>query len=152
MRWAPSWRATTWRPEDRFHLHFALGKALEDAGRYEESFEHYRQGNALRRKGLDYDADEMAANVARAKALYTPRFFAERQGMGDPRPDPIFVVGLPRSGSTLVEQILASHSPGRGHPGAARHHRHRQAPRRPASARATPTPIPRRWPALGRTS
>lgn len=96
--------------EDRFHLHFALGKALEDAGDYEASFEHYRLGNALRKTNLDYQADETHAHVVRSKALLTRPFFAARQGFGDPAPDPIFILGLPRSGSTLVEQILASHS------------------------------------------
>ena len=96
--------------EDRFHLHFALGKALEDAGDYEASFAHYRDGNALRKESLDYDADETHAHVMRSKALFTRAFFAARQGFGDPAPDPIFILGLPRSGSTLVEQILSSHS------------------------------------------
>lgn len=97
-------------PEDRFHFHFALGKALEDAGDAAGAFEAYAQGNAIRRAGIDYDADDNAAHVARSKALFTPAFFASRAGAGDPSPEPIFVVGLPRSGSTLVEQILASHS------------------------------------------
>jgi tetratricopeptide (TPR) repeat protein len=96
--------------EDRFHFHFALGKAFEDAGDAAGAFEAYAQGNALRRAGIDYDADENAAHVRRSKALFTRAFFAARAGGGDPAPDPIFVVGLPRSGSTLVEQILASHS------------------------------------------
>lgn len=96
--------------EDRFHLHFALGKALEDEGRFEASFRHYEQGNALRRLSLDYVADETSEHVARSKALFTPAFFAEREGQGCPAPDPIFVVGLPRAGSTLIEQILSSHS------------------------------------------
>ena len=96
--------------EDRFHLDFALGKALEDAQDYAGSFEHYAAGNRLRRAGIHYSADEMSAHVARCKALFTPEFFAARSGFGDPAPDPIFVVGLPRSGSTLIEQILASHS------------------------------------------
>ena len=96
--------------EDRFHLHFALGKALEDAGDYEASFEHYRQGAALRRAGVAYDADETHAHVERSRALFTPEFFADRAGAGSKAPDPIFVVGLPRAGSTLIEQILASHS------------------------------------------
>ncbi|WP_332771938.1 tetratricopeptide repeat-containing sulfotransferase family protein [Phenylobacterium sp.] len=96
--------------EDRFHLHFALGKALEDAGRYEESFGHYDQGAALRRAALDYDPDETSRHVARSKAVFTQEFFAERAGQGAQAPDPIFVVGLPRAGSTLIEQILASHS------------------------------------------
>jgi tetratricopeptide (TPR) repeat protein len=96
--------------EDRFHLEFALGKAREDAGAFEASFGHYARGNALRREGLDYDADETSDQVRRAKALFTPDFLASRAGQGSSAPDPIFVVGLPRSGSTLVEQILASHS------------------------------------------
>lgn len=97
-------------PEDRFHFHFALGKALEDAGDAAGAFAAYTQGNAIRRAGIDYDADENAAHVRRSKALFTRAFFAARAAAGDPASDPIFVVGLPRSGSTLVEQILASHS------------------------------------------
>ncbi|HEU5138080.1 MAG TPA: sulfotransferase [Steroidobacteraceae bacterium] len=96
--------------EDRFHFDFALGKALEDTSEYAESFEHYRRGNALRRKLIRYDAEDNEAHVARSKKLFTPAFFAARSGMGCPAPDPIFVVGLPRSGSTLIEQILATHS------------------------------------------
>jgi len=97
-------------PEDRFHFEFSLGKALEDAGEYAESFEHYREGNCLRREMLRYDADENSAHVQRSKKLFTREFFEERAGVGCQAPDPIFVVGLPRSGSTLIEQILASHS------------------------------------------
>ena len=96
--------------EDRFHLHYALGKALEDAGRYEASFGHYARGAELRRIQIRYDAAETTAHAARSKAMFTPAFFAERQGWGATAADPIFVVGLPRSGSTLIEQILASHS------------------------------------------
>jgi tetratricopeptide (TPR) repeat protein len=96
--------------DDRFHFHFALGKALEDAGDHAAAFEHYAQGNALRRKLIRYDAEENAAHVERSGRLFTPGFFAARAGTGCPAPDPIFIVGLPRSGSTLVEQILASHS------------------------------------------
>jgi tetratricopeptide (TPR) repeat protein len=96
--------------DDRLHLHYALGKAFEDAGRYAESFAHYDQGAALRRTQLQYDPEENAAETARAKAVFTPAFLAARKGQGSPAPDPIFIVGLPRSGSTLVEQILASHS------------------------------------------
>ena len=96
--------------EDRVHLHFALGKALEDAGAYAKSFEQYERGNGLRRAALRYDAEEISELVARSKALFTREFFMERASGGSPAPDPIFVVGLTRSGSTLVEQILASHS------------------------------------------
>ncbi len=97
-------------PEDRFHFHFALGKALEDAALYEESFGHYAEGNRLRRKGIPYDAEETSAHVRRTCAFFTPAFFAGRSGWGSPAPDPIFIVGLPRAGSTLVEQILSCHS------------------------------------------
>lgn len=96
--------------EDRFHLHFALGKAYEDAADYGSSFHHYEAGNALRHEQLDYDADETSAHVRRSKSVFTPGFFEHRGGQGDPSADPIFIVGLPRSGSTLIEQILASHS------------------------------------------
>ena len=96
--------------DDRFHLHFALGKALEDSGDYEASLRHYLQGNRLRRERIDYDADETHDQVVRSEALLTPSFFTARAGQGCPAPDPIFVLGMPRSGSTLVEQILASHS------------------------------------------
>ena len=96
--------------DDRFHFHFSLGKAYEDAGDYAASFRHYAQGNALRRKLIRYEADENADHVARSKRLYTREFFAERAGWGCAARDPIFIVGLPRSGSTLIEQILASHS------------------------------------------
>jgi tetratricopeptide (TPR) repeat protein len=96
--------------EERFHLHFALGKALEDAGDYEASFRHYLQGNRLRRERIEYDADETHDMVVRSEALFTTDFFAARAGQGCGAPDPIFVLGMPRSGSTLVEQILASHS------------------------------------------
>jgi len=96
--------------EDRYHLDFALGKALEDALHYAEAFEYYVQGNALRRKSVVYDAQETSDHVRRSKAVFTREFFAARTGWGNPAPDPIFIVGLPRAGSTLLEQILATHS------------------------------------------
>ncbi len=96
--------------EDRFHLEFALGKALEDQGEAQAAFGAYARGNALRRVGLEYDADETSAHLTRSRQLFTRGFFAERAEAGCSAPDPIFIVGLPRSGSTLVEQILASHS------------------------------------------
>jgi tetratricopeptide (TPR) repeat protein len=95
--------------QDRLHLHFALGKALEDAGDAEGSFGHYAEGNRIRHAQVGYDPDETSRHVARAEALFTPDFFAARAGQGCPAADPIFVLGMPRSGSTLVEQILASH-------------------------------------------
>jgi len=96
--------------EDRFHLEFALGKAEEDAGAYEASFAHYAEGNRRRRALIDYDAAELSRSVERQIGLFTPDFFAAREGWGAHAADPIFVVSLPRSGSTLIEQILASHS------------------------------------------
>ncbi|HXE78755.1 MAG TPA: sulfotransferase [Rhodanobacter sp.] len=96
--------------DDRLHLEFAIGKALEDTGEYPASFQHYARGNVLRRAQLRYSAGETSARVRRARALYTPDFFAARASMGCPARDPIFVVGLPRAGSTLIEQILSSHS------------------------------------------
>ena len=96
--------------EDRFHLDFALGKALEDDGRYGASFEHYQRANALRRRELRYNADDTTDLLQRSKALFSREFFGEHKTSGDLSPDAIFVVSLPRSGSTLVEQILSSHS------------------------------------------
>ena len=95
--------------EDRLHFHFALGKALEDAGEYAESFRHYAEGNAIRRKSLAYQAAETTEVVDRSCRLFSREFFERRAHSGCAAPDPIFIVGLPRSGSTLVEQILASH-------------------------------------------
>ena len=89
---------------------FALGKALEDRGQYEESFRHYARGNALRRAQVSYDAEASERHFASREALFTPEFLAARRGMGCQAPDPIFIVGMPRAGSTLLEQILASHS------------------------------------------
>jgi tetratricopeptide (TPR) repeat protein len=96
--------------DDRLHLRYALGKAHEDAKLWDVAFEHYAAGAAIRRKQLDYDPEENASDTARTKAVFTPALLAARAGQGCLAPDPIFIVGLPRSGSTLVEQILASHS------------------------------------------
>jgi predicted Zn-dependent protease len=98
------------KPGDRVDLEFSLGKVLEDECRFAESFEHYAAGNALRRKGVHYDAGKISLHVRRSKEIYTPQFFADRAQFGSQAEDPIFVVGLPRAGSTLLEQILASHS------------------------------------------
>ncbi|SHE27781.1 tetratricopeptide repeat-containing sulfotransferase family protein [Thermomonas hydrothermalis] len=93
----------------RLHFEFALGKALEDAGQDAEAFSHYARGNALRRRQVPYDAALARERTRRAIRTYTREFFAARAGSGCPAPDPIFVVGMPRAGSTLIEQILASH-------------------------------------------
>jgi predicted Zn-dependent protease len=97
-------------PVDRYHLCFALGKALEDRGEIAESWAYYDRGNALKRAESRYRPEILETNTAKQIAVCTPAFFASRAGWGDPRPDPIFILGLPRSGSTLLEQILASHS------------------------------------------
>jgi Tfp pilus assembly protein PilF len=101
--------ATTNLP-DRYHLCFALGKALEDRGETAESWDYYKRGNALKRSESGYRPEVFETNTRKQIEVCTPDFFARRAGWGDPRPDPIFIVGLPRSGSTLLEQILASHS------------------------------------------
>ena len=98
------------RDEDRIHLDYALGKALEDAGDYPASFAHYQAGAARRRAGQPYDANANTAFVQRSIETFTAALFAARAGQGCLSPDPVFVLGLPRSGSTLIEQILASHS------------------------------------------
>jgi tetratricopeptide (TPR) repeat protein len=95
---------------DRLHFNFAMGKALEDRKAFEESFKHYAEGNRIRRERAPYNPQELEDHVRNSKALLTKEFFAARAGFGTSDPDPIFVLGLPRSGSTLVEQILASHS------------------------------------------
>jgi tetratricopeptide (TPR) repeat protein len=100
--------------EDRLQFEFALGKALEDAADYAASFEHYSRGNALRRAAVGYSSDSDTRLVQRTMTLYTREFLAARKGFGCPAADPIFIVGLPRAGSTLIEQILASHSAAEG--------------------------------------
>jgi tetratricopeptide (TPR) repeat protein len=107
-------RAELAQPElsetDRCLLHFTLGKAAEDAKDYAPSFDHYAKANAIRRAQTSYDADESTGLFARIRAVFTPEFLKERAGHGAQAADPIFIVGLPRSGSTLIEQILSSHS------------------------------------------
>ena len=95
--------------EDRLHLDFALGKAMHDRGRADEAFGHYARGNALRLKLHPYRSEDIARLVDESIAAFTEDAFAERPG-GCGSADPIFVVGMPRAGSTLVEQILSSHS------------------------------------------
>ena len=98
------------RQEDVFHLHFALGKAHEDAGVFATAFDHYERGNCLRRTLIRHDADAFSADVSATITALAAPFLASRRDGGCQAADPIFIVGLPRSGSTLVEQILASHS------------------------------------------
>jgi tetratricopeptide (TPR) repeat protein len=96
--------------DDRAHIHLSLAKALEDERRFEAAFNHYAKGNALRRSMSPYDWRANRDYVRRNRETFTDAFFHSRAGVGDSSPDPIFVVGLPRSGSTLVEQILSSHA------------------------------------------
>jgi len=96
--------------DERVQLHFALGKALEDAASYEESFRHYLEANRLRRASTAYDARRTSARFERSRQLLTQEFFSARRDYGASARDPIFIVGMPRAGSTLLEQILASHS------------------------------------------
>jgi tetratricopeptide (TPR) repeat protein len=95
---------------DQCPLEFALGKALEDRSDYAEAFRCYERGNALKRSQITFQVAEIERNTRLQKSLCTRAFFAERRGFGAPDDSPIFIVGLPRSGSTLIEQILASHS------------------------------------------
>lgn len=96
--------------DDRIHLCFALGKAFEDARDYARSFEYYQRGNALRQGVVKYDPAAISRQFDRQVKHCPAALFADRAGAGCPAPDPIFIVGLPRAGSTLLEQILASHS------------------------------------------
>lgn len=96
--------------EDRFHLDFALGKAFQDAEESAASFMHYEAGNKLRRTKIMYDADETSSFVDALIETFTPELVERMKGAGHEAPDPIFVLGMPRAGSTLVEQILSSHS------------------------------------------
>jgi tetratricopeptide (TPR) repeat protein len=95
---------------DRYHLCFALGKALEDRGDYAASFTYYERGNQLKRDEVGYDWRRIEKEILLQVEHCTPALFAAAQGSGSQAPDPIFIVGLPRAGSTLLEQILASHS------------------------------------------
>ncbi len=95
---------------DRYHLCFALAKALEDRGEYAESFGYYELGNRLKHPECTYRPEIIEHNTAEQIAVCTQELFASRRGWGAQAPDPIFIVGLPRAGSTLIEQILASHS------------------------------------------
>jgi tetratricopeptide (TPR) repeat protein len=96
--------------EDEFHLHFALGKASEERGEHDAAFAHYAKGNALRSVELQHDPDAVTAQVDKVAAQFTAGFLAARDGQGNAAPAPIFILGMPRAGSTLIEQILASHS------------------------------------------
>jgi tetratricopeptide (TPR) repeat protein len=97
-------------PVDRYHLCFALGKAYEDRSEYAQSWQFYERGNALKRAESSYRPKVAEINTRKQIEVCTAEFFSARAGVGAPDPDPIFILGLPRSGTTLVEQVLASHS------------------------------------------
>jgi tetratricopeptide (TPR) repeat protein len=93
----------------RLPLHFALGRVYGELGRHDDAFRHLAEGGALKRRELAYDEAAMHAYFARIKQVFTPELMREKAGSGDPSPTPLFILGMPRSGTTLVEQILASH-------------------------------------------
>ena len=95
---------------ERIHFLFALGKAYEDRKEFESSFRLYKQGNDLGRQQMRYDVDKMSIGLAAQMEVCSPELFAKQSGKGCAANDPIFIVGLPRAGSTLLEQIIASHS------------------------------------------
>lgn len=95
---------------DKVHIHFALGKAFEDSKNFADSFHHYEQGNALQRTQISYSSDKHTQFVNNQIAAFTPQRVKQLQGNGHNSGAPIFIVGMPRAGSTLLEQILASHS------------------------------------------
>jgi tetratricopeptide (TPR) repeat protein len=96
--------------DNQIAAHFAMGKALGDLGRYQEAFRHLLQGNALKRRSIDYDEPQRLAMFESIRTMFSQDFMKARSGGGDPSRSPIFVVGMPRSGTTLLEQVLASHS------------------------------------------
>jgi tetratricopeptide (TPR) repeat protein len=95
--------------DDRLHLHFALGKAYDDRREAEASFGHYDRANRIRHGQLEYDPDIITAHVDTIIARFTPEFLSNRSNLDEGAADPIFILGMPRAGSTLLEQILASH-------------------------------------------
>lgn len=95
---------------DRMHFEFALGKASEDQASFEAAFHHYARANTLHFARVSYSAAQHSLRTRRAQQFFTRERFASHVGSGAPDRDPIFIVGLPRAGSTLVEQILSSHS------------------------------------------
>lgn len=96
--------------DDKAHLEFALAKAYEDRKQFEPAFSHYQNGNGLKNRHNHYSQEKISELVEAQKSVFTADFFKTHQDLGDPSPDPIFIVGLPRAGSTLLEQILASHT------------------------------------------
>ena len=94
---------------DRIELHFALGKAYEDVGRHAEAFRQWLDGNALKRQQITYNEAATLGRLDHVRSVFTSELMRTWQDVGDPSPVPVFIVGMARSGSTLIEQILASH-------------------------------------------
>jgi tetratricopeptide (TPR) repeat protein len=95
--------------QDQLQIHFALGKAFEDLRDAPKAFAHYSEANRIRRQTIDHDPDRLSQDVSAARRFFSSEFFERRRDQGCEAADPIFVIGMPRSGSTLIEQILASH-------------------------------------------
>ena len=95
--------------EGKINLHFALGKMFDDCARYDQAFEHFCEANRYKRARVRFDADHYRRWFAKFRDVFTPAYFEEHSGLGDTSERPVFIVGMPRSGTTLVEQILASH-------------------------------------------
>ena len=96
--------------DNRVHMCFALGKAFEDLGNFESSFHYYFCGNTLKQDDMRHKPERLGARIQAQKEVCTTELFNAKAGFGNPSPDPIFIVGLPRAGSTLLEQIIATHS------------------------------------------
>lgn len=107
-------RARTSEPADQARFDFALGKAYADIRDYAEAFRHYAKGAASRRRLMPYDEDATFTLMAGLKSVFTPKFVSKHRGSGDPDKRPVFILGMPRSGTSLIEQILASHPAVRG--------------------------------------
>ena len=95
--------------KQQIELHFALAKAYDDVGRNAESFRHLQIGNTLKRQQIPYDEAATSALFERIRAVFTPELIRTFHNAGEPSPVPVFIVGMPRSGTTLIEQIMASH-------------------------------------------
>jgi Flp pilus assembly protein TadD len=106
---ALSGNAASLSVKDRLHLHFARARAHEDTGRPEDAFRELLAANALKRRQIDYDEATTLARIERTRQVFTPDLVETRKDLGNPSSIPVFIVGMPRSGTTLIEQILASH-------------------------------------------
>lgn len=109
-RWRSHAEDPALSPEKRFHFHFAIARVCERRGNHDAAFSHFREANRIKGGLYPFDAQRHTEYVQRIMAVFTREFFAQRQGHGLDDERPVFIVGMPRSGSTLVEQILASHS------------------------------------------